>query len=279
MSDAYAVVGYPIAHSKSPLIHRLFAEQTGEAITYEAILIDSDEQPFAEAVRQLIRNGYKGLNVTVPYKLDAFELAERHTPRARMAQAVNTLIFHEDGVIEGDNTDGAGLVMDIRDMAGRPIRDQRILIIGAGGAVQGVMPSLLDERPRSIHIVNRTSPRAEALARRFAGGTPVSGGGFESLSDLPPFDVIINGTAASLEGKVPPLPASVIGPDTLVYDMMYGAEPTVFMRWAQANCESCETRDGLGMLVGQAAEAFRKWRGVRPDIEKTLARVRALMAQ
>lgn len=279
MSDAYAVVGYPIAHSKSPLIHRLFAEQTGQDITYEAILIDSDEQPFHTAIHQLRLLGYKGLNVTLPYKLDAFELAQIHTERAQTAQAVNTLIFHEDGTIEGDNTDGAGLVKDIRDLANTPIKGRSILIIGAGGAVQGVLQSLLDEAPAHIHIVNRTAGRASALAERFQNPvTPVSGGDFATLTTATPFDIIINGTSASLEGKVPPIPPTILHPDSLVYDMMYGTAPTAFMHWAQQHQPTCTVRDGLGMLVGQAAEAFQRWRGVQPDIAETLRQVRTTLS-
>ncbi|HID00087.1 MAG TPA: shikimate dehydrogenase [Piscirickettsiaceae bacterium] len=275
MSDHYAVVGYPIAHSKSPLIHRLFAEQTGQDITYEAILIDSDEEPFAAAIHQLRQMGYKGLNVTLPYKLDAFELAQTHTERAQIAQAVNTLIFHDDGTIEGDNTDGAGLVMDIRDLAGFPIAGQRILIIGAGGAVQGVLKSLLDEQPASIRIANRTAARAVALAKRFQQeAIPISGGDFSALSELPAFDLIINGTSASLQGKVPPIPPSVLHPHSLVYDMMYAPTPTPFMQWAQQHQPDCTVRDGLGMLVGQAAESFWRWRHIRPNVADVLHQVR-----
>jgi len=279
MSDHYAVVGYPIAHSKSPLIHRLFAEQTGQDMTYEAILIDSDEQPFEAAIHQLRQLGYKGLNVTLPYKLDAFELAQTHTDRAQTAQAVNTLIFHEDGSIEGDNTDGAGLVMDIRDLAGIPITGQRILIIGAGGAVQGVLKSLLDEQPASIHIANRTASRAVSLAERFQQESiPVSGGDFASLGEHPAFDMIINGTSASLEGKVPPVPPSILKPGSLVYDMMYGSAPTIFMQWAKQHQPNCTVRDGLGMLIGQAAESFWRWRSIRPNVADVLHQVRQHIA-
>lgn len=274
MTDKYAVVGYPIAHSKSPLIHRLFAEQTGEDLVYEAILIDADEKPFAAAVRELMALGYSGLNVTVPYKLDAFEFADTLTDRAQTAQAVNTLTFTNEGIL-GDNTDGIGLVEDIEQLAGVSLRGKSVLILGAGGAVQGVLQPLLAADPRSLFIANRTAGRAEALARRFADAR-VSGGAFEAIP-AKPFDVIINGTAASLEGKLPPISSAVIGENSLVYDMMYAPEPTVFLRWASEAQPNCTVRDGLGMLVCQAAEAFANWRGVRPQSAPVLEAVRKII--
>lgn len=277
MTDKYAVVGYPISHSKSPLIHRLFAEQTGEDLIYEAILIDADEQPFDQAMKTLIQLGYKGFNVTVPYKLSAYEFATAHTPRAQTAQAVNTLIVEQDGKILGDNTDGVGLVLDIEQLAGFSLKGKSILILGAGGAVQGVMQNLLDATPREVHIANRTATRAEALAKRFQGTTPITASSFEAVPKKS-FDVIINGTAASLENKVPPVSPKVIGAQTLVYDMMYQSEPTVFLKWAKQHQPSCETRDGLGMLICQAAEAFYLWRGIKPSGAPILNQVRETLS-
>ncbi len=274
MTDKYAVVGNPIAHSKSPLIHRLFAEQTGENLVYEAILIDAEEKPFAPAVRELMALGYRGLNVTVPYKLDAFEFADTLSERAQVAQAVNTLMFTDEGVL-GDNTDGVGLVEDIEQLAGVPLRGKRMLILGAGGAVQGVLQPLLEADPAHILIANRTPKRAEALAQRFHDPR-VEGSAFEAVPAAP-FDVIINGTAASLEGQLPPLPPAVIEPETLVYDMMYGTKPTVFLQWASEIQPACTRRDGLGMLVCQAAEAFARWRGVRPRTAPVLEAVRQIL--
>lgn len=276
MTDQYAVVGNPIAHSKSPLIHRLFAEQTGEELVYEAILIDVDEKPFAVAVKELMALGYKGLNVTVPYKLDAFTFADTRTDRARVAEAVNTLTFTPEGVV-GDNTDGIGLVEDIEQLAGVPLKGKRILVLGAGGAVQGVLKPLLDAAPAHLFIANRTAERARQLAQRFKDQR-VEGGAFATVPEQP-FDVIINGTAASLSGEVPPIPEAAISADSLVYDMMYGAEPTVFLHWARETQPACTLRDGLGMLVCQAAEAFALWRGIRPQTAPVLDAVRRIITQ
>lgn len=275
MTDCYAVVGDPIAHSKSPLIHRLFAEQTGEDMVYEAIRIDSEESSFAYAVQSLMAKGYQGLNVTVPYKLDAFEFADTLTERAKVAHAVNTLVFQEQGVI-GDNTDGLGLVNDIENHAGVSLSDRRILILGAGGAVQGVMQPILDRLPAEVHLANRTAKRAEVLAARFDTSVPVSASGWEDIPNTS-YDIVINGTAASLEGKIPPIGDYVLNKDTLVYDMMYGSEPTVFMAWAKKACPTVRVRDGLGMLVEQAAEAFALWRGVRPNTAEVIEAVRSQM--
>ncbi|MDX1795701.1 MAG: shikimate dehydrogenase [Hydrogenovibrio sp.] len=275
MTDLYAVVGNPIAHSKSPMIHRLFAEQTQQDLVYEAICIDGEETSFGYAVQELIARGYKGLNITVPYKLDAFEFATRLSERAQSAHAVNTFVFQEDGTVFGDNTDGIGLVNDIEQNGGRPFKGQKVLILGAGGAVQGILEPLIEKAPASIHIANRTAKRAEVLGQRFDTAVPISASGWEDIPLLSGgYDIIINGTSASLEGKVPPVAGSVMGGDSLVYDMMYGAEPTVFMQWAKTHQPSCSTMDGLGMLVGQAAEAFYLWRGVRPETRSVIEVVR-----
>ena len=276
--DHYAVVGDPIAHSKSPLIHRLFAKQTEQPITYEAIRIDSEETHFAREIDYLKTHGYKGINITVPYKLDAFEQADELSERAQLAQAVNTYVFREDGSVYGDNTDGIGLVNDIEQNGMRPFKGKRVLIIGAGGAVQGILKPLLDKQPGLVHIANRTAKRAEVLGQRFDTDVPIHGSGWDEIP-LEPFDIIINGTSASLEGKLPPVSEKVIGADSLVYDMMYGAQPTVFLNWAQQHQPKCQRMDGLGMLVGQAAEAFYLWRGVHPKTKPVIEEVRRIIQQ
>lgn len=267
--DRYAVFGNPIGHSKSPQIHRLFAEQTGQQLGYEPLLAPLDD--FAGFARAFFASG-KGANVTVPFKEEAFRLADQLTPRARRASAVNTLMKREDGSLLGDNTDGAGLVSDLKH-AGLVLGGARILLLGAGGAVRGVLEPLLAERPAALVIANRTEDKAEALAREFADLGPVAACRFAELQG--PFDLIVNGTSASLAGELPPLPEGVIRPGrTFCYDMMYAADATPFCRWAQ-QLGAAQARDGLGMLVEQAAEAFRLWRGVSPDTAPVLARLRS----
>ena len=268
--DRYGVMGNPIGHSKSPMIHTLFAEQTGQSLSYEAILVEIGA--FAEAVAAFRAEGGKGLNVTVPFKLDAWELTDERSERAELAGAVNTLVLREDGSLFGDNTDGIGMVGDIRDNLGVALKEKRILILGAGGAVRGVLGPILDEQPGSVVIANRTPSRAEELAGLFAGFGSVRGCGFDVLAGEQ-FDIVINGTSASLQGEVPPLPDNLLADNALCYDMMYGAEPTAFMVWAQQH--GCEhVSDGLGMLVGQAAESFFIWRGVRPETVPVIKAVR-----
>ena len=270
-ADRYCVFGNPISHSKSPAIHAAFAAQTGQDISYERRLAPLDG--FADAVRQFIAGGGKGANVTVPFKLDACALADSLTPRARAAGAVNTLSFC-DGAIAGDNTDGAGLVRDIEHNAGVALEGRRVLLVGAGGAARGVILPLLGGRPAELVIANRTCATAEALALQFtplaAPGVPVRACGFDALEAG--FDIVINATSASLNGALPPLPPAVFGSRTLALDMMYGAAPTVFMQFAAGH--GARVRDGLGMLVEQAAEAFFVWRGVRPETAAVLARMR-----
>lgn len=281
MNDLYAVVGDPIAHSKSPLIHRLFAEQTGQNMLYEAIRIDAEETTFQYEISSLIAKGYKGINITVPFKLDAFEQANELTSRAKVAHAVNTYVFNQQG-IHADNTDGIGLVNDIEQNGKVNFKDKTVLILGAGGAVQGIMQPLLAKLPSSVHIANRTEKRALALGKRFAEtfSGKITGSGWDNIPELAKgYDIIINGTSASLEGKIPPISPGVVAKNSLVYDMMYGDKPTVFMDWAKQAQASCQTMDGLGMLVGQAAEAFYLWRGVRPETAPVIAEVRRLMNQ
>ena len=272
--DAYCVFGNPIAHSKSPAIHAAFAQQTGEAIVYERRLAPLDG--FALAARGFAAEGGKGANVTVPFKLDACALATELTPRAKAAGAVNTLRFDGD-VILGDNTDGAGLVADIVRNAGVAIAGKRVLLLGAGGAARGVVLPLLQERPQELFIANRTVATAQALVAQFQeAGQGVDGlraGGFEQPEGQ--FDIVINATSASLAGDLPPVPTTVFGSHTLALDMMYGAAPTVFMDFAAGN--GAQVRDGLGMLVEQAAEAFFVWRGVRPDTQQLLALLRGAL--
>lgn len=259
--DKYAVIGHPIGHSKSPRIHALFAEQTGQEMAYVAVLAPLDG--FADTVRRLVAEGYRGFNVTVPFKGEAFELADRLTDRARRAGAVNTLKVEADGALLGENTDGAGLVTDLMNNLGVAIAGRDLVVLGAGGAVRGVLAPLLALEPASLHIANRTGSRAEALARDFADLGPVTGGDLASLVGRR-VHVLINGTSAGLDDEVPPLPDGLLHADAGCYDMMYGDRPTAFLRWAAAH-GAAWTADGLGMLVEQAAESFALWRGVRPQ--------------
>ena len=275
--DRYAVFGNPVAHSRSPAIHARFAVQTGQAIVYEKRLAPLDG--FAAAIGAFIAEGGRGANVTVPFKLEAYALATRLTPRAAAAGAVNTLWFDADGII-GDNTDGVGLVTDLAINAGVQIRGRRVLVLGAGGAAQGVMLPLLDAQPSRLVIANRTPDKAAAIASRFNLGAPVGlqvvACTLDALDSADaPFDIVINATAASLSDAVPDVPACVFGERTLAYDMMYASAPTAFMRFAASRGAS--VRDGLGMLVEQAAEAFFVWRGVRPDTAAVLADLRAAL--
>lgn len=268
--DQYAVFGNPIKHSRSPQIHAAFAEQTGQALHYRAHKVELGR--FAEVASEFFRNGGRGLNITVPFKIDAFEFADELSGRARRAGAVNTLALGEDGRIYGDNTDGVGMVRDINDNLGWPIAGQRILVLGAGGAVRGVLGPLLKQRPEELVIANRTPEKAEALADLFAELGPVSGEPFEALGERQ-FDLIINGTSASLSGDLPPLPSQILSNEACVYDMMYGSEPTPFMRWAAGEA-AWAVSDGLGMLVEQAAESFCIWRGLRPDTRPVIDAIR-----
>ena len=257
--DRYVVIGNPIAHSKSPQVHALFAQQTREVMIYERLLAPLDN--FAGAVRDFVDQGGRGANVTVPFKLEAFALAQELTPRAQSAGAVNTLSFSA-GRIKGDNTDGIGLVRDIMINAAVPLKGRSILLLGAGGAARGVILPLIESNIASLVIANRTQDRAQELAQHFSASTvPVSALTFGQLDRT--FDVIINATSASLSSDLPPLPDAVFGPDTLAYDMMYSAQPTIFMQHAAQR--GAHVRDGLGMLVEQAAESFQIWRGVRPE--------------
>lgn len=267
MTDRYAVFGHPVGHSMSPFIHAAFAKQTGQDLTYRAIEAPLDD--FAGAWREFVARGGRGANVTVPFKEEAHRLCGRISDRARRAGAVNTLMLADDGATLGDNTDGVGLVADLKRNSVR-LEGARILLLGAGGAVRGVLEPLLAEAPAQLRLANRTAARAAALAADFSDLGSVSGGGFEAIEGR--FDLVINGTSASLAGDLPPLPEALFAQGGVAYDMMYGAEPTVFLAWAEAR--GARPLDGLGMLVGQAAESFFLWRGRRPDVEPVLAALR-----
>jgi shikimate dehydrogenase len=266
-TDHYAVIGNPIAHSKSPAIHARFAAQTQQDMQYDHLLAPLDG--FFSAVQNFIRDGGKGLNVTVPFKLEAYALATTLTERARAAGAVNTLKF-DGGTMLGDNTDGIGLVTDIVRNARIAIAGRSVLLLGAGGAARGVILPLLNEQPARLVVANRTHAKALELARRFSNQPRLKVSEFADLDDS--FDIVINATAASLASEVPPISPRVFGAHTLAYDMMYGKEATAFMRFAQQHGAS--VRDGLGMLVEQAAESFYLWRGVRPETAAVFAELR-----
>ncbi|MNJ47912.1 shikimate dehydrogenase [Pseudomonas alkylphenolica] len=272
--DQYVVFGNPIGHSKSPLIHRLFADQTGQQLEYSTLLAPLDD--FSMCAQGFFKQGL-GANVTVPFKEEAYRLVDSLTPRAQRAGAVNTLSKLADGTLQGDNTDGAGLVRDLTVNAGVQLAGKRILLLGAGGAVRGVLEPLLAHNPASLVIANRTVEKAEQLAREFADLGPVAASGFSWLQE--PVDLIINATSASLAGELPPISASLIEPGkTVCYDMMYGKEPTPFCRWASEH-KAAKVLDGLGMLAEQAAEAFFIWRGVRPDTAPVLDELRRQLAR
>ncbi|HET7833393.1 MAG TPA: shikimate dehydrogenase [Gallionella sp.] len=276
MTDRYAVIGNPISHSKSPLIHKMFAQQTAQDIRYEAIEAPLDN--FAGKVYELITQGYRGCNVTVPFKFEAFKLATELSDRAQAAQAVNTLRFNGDGIF-GDNTDGAGLVTDITHNLNCELSNKRVLLVGAGGAAWGVLLPLLNEVPQRLVIANRTVAKAEEAAQTLLSGftehishsTEFVARGFSDLVDEE-FDVVINATSAGLTDSEIPLPPTLFAPRALAYDMMYGRE-TPFMKFARTH-GAAVVADGLGMLVEQAAEAFYLWRGVRPDTRAVLEQLR-----
>jgi shikimate dehydrogenase len=270
MTDRYAVIGNPIAQSKSPVIHAEFARELGQDMSYEAILAPRDG--FAATVMAFRASGGKGMNVTIPFKLESFELATQRSDRAREAQAVNTLKF-EGSAIFGDNTDGAGLVQDLRENLGFSIGGKRILLMGAGGAARGVVLPLLREGPSIIVIANRTPETAVELEKQFSTHGSVRGGGYADLQGER-FDLIVNSTSTSLTDEVPPLPRGIFARGSLAYDMVYGKGMTRFLEYARDNgAERIE--DGLGMLVGQAAESFYLWRGVRPATRPVLDMLRS----
>lgn len=271
-TDRYAVIGHPVDHSLSPDIHARFAAQTGEDLVYERI--DAPEDGFAQAAALFFAEGGRGLNVTIPFKAEARDWCTRATERAARAGVVNTLWPESGGGIAGDNTDGIGLVTDLTANLGVTLAGARLLLIGAGGAARGALGPLLAAAPAALVIANRTAGRAETLAADFGREGPVTGCGFEALGDCAPFDVIVNASAASLGGAVPPLPDGVLRAGGTVYDMMYGDKARAFLGWGRA-AHARLVVDGLGMLVEQAAESFTIWRGVRPETAPVLAALRA----
>ncbi len=268
--DRYLVLGNPIAHSKSPMIHAAFAKQTGEAVEYDRLLVEIGE--FDQVIHQLQAEGVCGVNITVPFKEDAYRIADEHSERAAKAGAVNTLLFREDGKVFADNTDGAGMVQDIVENNQRVIKGKRILILGAGGAVRGVLKPLIDQQPSSITIANRTLARAEELQDLFVDDFDIQVSEFSRLADQK-FDVIINGTSLGLKGEVAPVPDGVLAGAAVAYDMMYGDGSLPFQSWAKGQ-GAVATMDGLGMLVEQAAESFLVWRGVRPETSDVINTIR-----
>jgi shikimate dehydrogenase len=263
-------MGNPVAHSKSPWIHTAFARQTGQNLIYTAILVEMGK--LEEAITAFHSQGGKGLNITIPFKTKAWNLTHKCSPQAQRARAVNTLTIKEDGSLFGDNTDGIGLVRDLIDNHGGRITGQQILLLGAGGAASGVVEALLAQKPSHLVVVNRTPAKAIDLAARFSLFGAITGGGYELLADRS-FNLIINATASSLQGELPPLPRGILCSSGWVYDMMYGNEPTAFMKWGQVQGAK-KFLDGLGMLVEQAAEAFFIWRKIRPSTAPIIAQLR-----
>jgi shikimate dehydrogenase len=260
-ADRYAVIGHPVSHSKSPVIHQLFAEQTGQNILYSAI--DVEPEALETTIRDFFASGGRGLNVTVPHKTEVMHLMDSLTPQAKLAGAVNTISKLKDGTLEGDNTDGIGLITDLRDNLKFELMDSSILILGAGGASRGILPPLLEQIPAEIVIANRTLETARGLANAFADLGNLDACSFDDLQGRR-FHIIINATSAGLHGEIPPFPPSIIGTDTVCYDLSYSMRDTPFVSWAKRH--GCKRAyQGWGMLVEQAAESFAIWRGVRPD--------------
>lgn len=257
----YAVIGDPVSHSKSPLIHSNFAEQTGEDVQYEKIHVSSEE--LDDFVKEFFSTGGGGLNVTVPHKESVFKLADLPSERARLAQAANTLWLDSEQNLCADNTDGVGLVRDLTENLGVSLKAKSILVLGAGGSVRGILPSLIEAQPADIMILNRTLARAESIQNEFEHLFPLQAGALD-YAPAEGFDVILNATSSSIAGELPPLNSSIIGESCACYDLMYSDTETVFMQWAREQ-GSALVVDGLGMLVEQAAESFAIWRGVRPD--------------
>ena len=268
--DRYAVFGNPISHSKSPLIHTLFAQETDQDLKYQAI--EAPVDGFITAINTFFSQGGKGCNVTVPFKEDAFIFAQELTPRAQLAGAVNTLYLRSDGCVVGDNTDGFGLVYDLQQYM--ELENKRVLLLGAGGAARGVIGPLLEQNIQELVIANRTDAKAQALATLFSGKGNISACNFSALAG--DFDLIVNSTSASLSGLIPPISAGLIRNQTVCYDMMYKADNTAFNLWAKEQGAELVI-DGLGMLVGQAAESFKVWRDVTPSMAPVLKELRRLI--
>ena len=268
--DRYGVMGYPVSHSRSPVIHRLFALQTGQELQYELLQVAPDK--LEAAVRQFQRTGGKGLNITVPHKAAAVKLCDHLSERAATAGAVNTLSFRE-GEICGDNTDGIGLLRDLAINQGLTLEGERILILGAGGATRGIVGPLLEMQPAELRIANRTIEKAEHIAEDFSHVGPVSSCRFDLLPVEGPYDLVINATSAGLHGDTPPYPAAAVSSETFCYDLSYGLTPTPFSEWARQQ-GAARSVMGWGMLVEQAAESFHIWRRVRPDTAPVLKQIK-----
>jgi shikimate dehydrogenase len=259
--DQYGVAGHPVAHSWSPFIHGMFAKASAQNLVYR--LFDISPDNFRRDALRLFAGGLKGLNVTLPHKQAAAELVNELTPRAERARAVNTIAFFEDTSLLGDNTDGLGLTADLEKNLGLALADKRVLILGAGGAVRGVLGPLMERDLRAVVIANRTPERARKLAKEFADMGEISGCGFSEVSG-PAYDLIINATSVSLQGEMPQMPVGIVGEQSICYDMAYGRGHTPFTLWAKS-LHAARTTKGWGMLVEQAAESFLLWRGIRPD--------------
>jgi shikimate dehydrogenase len=268
--DRYAVIGHPIAHSRSPWIHAQFAQQTGQQLVYTAI--DAAPEDLTSCVREFFAQGGRGLNVTIPHKLKMLELIDSLSERARIAGAVNTIVRESDGRLRGDNTDGIGFVRDLTHNLQVSVAGRRVLLLGAGGAARGLLAPLLALEPAVVVIANRSPERARELASAFAGHGPLQGTGLAQLESQR-FDLIVNATAASLHDELPPLPPAVLASAALCYDLVYARGGTRFTRWAR-ECGVAQCVTGAGMLVEQAAESFLLWRGVRPDTAPVLAALR-----
>jgi len=271
--DRYAVMGNPIGHSLSPLIHKAFAEETNQLLLYSSILVEAGEFPLE--VSRFFAAGGKGLNITVPFKKEAWELADNLSAEANLAGAVNTLLKDQEGKLQGHNTDGLGLIRDIKSNYNCIIEGKKILVMGAGGATRGILLPLLRERPESVCIVNRTLSKAEELAQLFSKYGAVSACGYDELSagEAKKMDWIINASSASLQGELPPMPGNILSSDAVCYDLMYAQDETVFCQWAQG-AGAMKVMNGLGMLVEQAAESFYLWRGIRPTTQKIIQGLR-----
>jgi len=266
--DRYALVGHPVEHSRSPLIHTVFARQTGQRLTYE--LIDAEPPSFETAVRGFGAAGGKGMNVTVPHKEAAFALCSRSSEAATASGAVNTISI-ADGVLTGHNTDGIGFIRDLTVNLRQSLAGSRIVVLGAGGAARGIIGPLLQENPSELTLANRTKERADELVAKL-GGSSLVARTFAELADLAPADFLINATSAGLKGEPPPFPVSLVSPQTFCYDLVYGSNDTPFVAWAKTH-GAARAVHGWGMLVEQAAESFAIWRGVRPDTKPLLKQI------
>jgi len=267
--ERYGVMGYPVSHSRSPVIHRLFALQTDQTMQYELLQVSPEQ--LETAILQFGRTGGKGLNITVPHKSEVVRLVDHLSDQAATAGAANTLSF-KNGEIYGDNTDGIGLVRDLTVNLDVAIEDSRILILGAGGATRGIVGSILDQHPASVQVANRSLGKAKMIADIFASSGSITACQFDAVPVVRPYDLIINATSAGLKGEAPPYPAKAISEQTYCYDLSYGLKPTPFSIWAR-EAGAAQSVMGWGMLVEQAAESFNIWKGVRPETEPVLKRM------